>query len=74
METEYLEKVLDEHPFFRGLKAQHLRTIVESATVELFEPGEVIFHEGEPAHRFCVIRTGRVARNWCPIESIPLRS
>jgi len=61
METETLEKMLDEHPFFRGMKAQHLRNIVESATVVRFEPGEVIFHEGEPAHRFYVMRTGRVA-------------
>jgi CRP/FNR family cyclic AMP-dependent transcriptional regulator len=61
METATLEKILDEHPFFRGMKAQHLRTIVESATVVRFEPGEVIFREGEPAHRFYVIRTGRVA-------------
>ncbi|MGA3167538.1 MAG: cyclic nucleotide-binding domain-containing protein [Terriglobia bacterium] len=60
METETLEKILGEHPFFRGMKAQHLRTIVESATVVRFEPGEVIFEEGEPAHRFYLIRTGRV--------------
>ena len=61
METETLEKILDEHPFFRGLKAHHLRTVAERATVVRFEPGEVIFREGEPAHRFYVIRTGRVA-------------
>jgi len=61
METETLEKILDEHPLFRGMKAQHLRTIVESATVVRFEPGDVIFEEGEPAHRFYLIRTGKVA-------------
>ena len=61
METEALEKILDAHPFFRGIKEQHLPTIVEGATVVRFEPGEVIFEEGEPAHRFYLIRTGRVA-------------
>jgi CRP/FNR family cyclic AMP-dependent transcriptional regulator len=61
METKTLEKILGEHPFFRGMKAQHLRTIGESATVVRFEPGHVIFEEGEPAHRFYLIRTGRVA-------------
>jgi CRP-like cAMP-binding protein len=61
METEALKKILDEHAFFRGMKEHQLRTIVESATVVRFEPGEVIFEEGEPAHRFYLIRTGRVA-------------
>jgi CRP/FNR family transcriptional regulator, cyclic AMP receptor protein len=61
METETLEKILEDHPFFRGMKAHHLRTIAEGATVVRFGPGEVIFHEGEPAHRFYVIRTGQVA-------------
>ena len=61
MVTETLEKILDEHPLFRGMNTQHLRTLVESATVVRFEPGDVIFEEGEPAHRFYLIRTGRVA-------------
>ena len=61
METQTLEKILDEHPMFRGMKEPHLRTIVESATVVRFEPGDVIFEEGEPAHRFYLIRTGKVA-------------
>ena len=61
METETLEKTLEEHPLFRGMKAQHIRTIVESATVVRFEPGDVIFEEGEPAHHCYVIRTGKVA-------------
>ena len=61
METQTLEKVLDVHPLFRGMKEQHLQTLVESATVVRFEPGDVIFEEGEPAHHFYVIRTGKVA-------------
>jgi len=61
METATLEKVLEEHPLFRGMKEQHLRTLAESATIVRFEPGDVIFEEGDPAHRFYLIRTGRVA-------------
>ena len=61
METITLEKVLDEHPILRGMKEQHLRTLVETATVVRFEPGDVIFEEGEPARRFYMIRTGKVA-------------
>jgi len=61
METETLEKILGGHPFLRDMKESHLRTIVDTATVVRFEPGEMIFEEGEPAHRFYLIRTGRVA-------------
>ena len=46
---------------FKGMDARHLRALVESATVVRFEPGDVIFEEGEPARRFYLIRTGRVA-------------
>jgi CRP-like cAMP-binding protein len=42
------------------MKEQHLRTLVESSTVVRFEPGDVIFEEGEPAHHSYLIRTGRV--------------
>ena len=61
METITLEKVLGENPLLRGMKEQHLRTLVESATVVRFEPGDVIFEEGEPAQRCYLIRNGRVA-------------
>ena len=61
METATLEKILEEHALFRGMKEQYLRTLVESSTVVRFEPGDVIFEEGEPAHRFYLIRTGKVA-------------
>ena len=56
-----LEKILDGDMFFRGMKAEHLHSIVDSGTIVRFEEGEVIFDEGEPAHRCYVIRTGRVA-------------
>ena len=61
MVTETLETILDEHPVFRGMREHHIRILAESSTVVRFEPGDVIFEEGEPAHRFYLIRTGRVA-------------
>lgn len=61
METDTLEKIFREHPFFKDIEAHHLRTIIECATIERFEPGDVIFREGEPAHSFYLIRTGKVA-------------
>ena len=72
MEIETLEKILDEHPFFRSMKEHHLRIIVESATVVRFEPQQVIFHEGEPAQRFYLIRTGKVALQLVSYRTEPL--
>ena len=72
MQTETLEKILDEHPFFRGMKQHHLQAIVESATVVRFEAGDVIFEEGDPAHRFYLIRTGRVALQLVSYRTDPL--
>jgi CRP-like cAMP-binding protein len=61
METETLERVLGEHPFFKDMEERHLRSLVESAAVVRFEPGDVVFREGEPARFFYLIRTGKVA-------------
>ncbi len=61
MVVETVEKLLEEHPFFKGVKEEHLQTLAESATFVRFEPGDIIFEEGEPAHRFYLIRSGKVA-------------
>lgn len=56
-----LETILAEHPFFEGLPDKHLKVIVGCASNVSFEEGETIFHEGEEANRFYLIRQGRVA-------------
>ena len=61
MGTGILERILGEHPFPRDMKEDHLRAIAGSATVVRFEAGDEIFREGDPAHRFYLIRTGTVA-------------
>lgn len=58
---ETLEAVLAEHPFFKGLEAQYLELVVGCATNTRFEAGKYIFHEGEEADRFYLIRHGKVA-------------
>ena len=62
METEILGRILGEHPFFRDMKEHHLQAIVECATVVRFEPGDMIFEEGEPVRRFCLIRSVQITR------------
>ena len=56
-----LEIAIAEHPFLRGLAPAHLRTLADNALLMSWQPGEVIFREGDPANRFYLIRQGKVA-------------
>ncbi len=61
MAMETLERILAEHPFFKGLEKPHLQLLVECASNVRFNAGEVIFREGEEANLFYLIRHGKVA-------------
>ena len=56
-----LEQLLMEHPFFAGLDDSTVTMLVGCAANEHFRPDQYLFHEGEPADRFFVVRRGRVA-------------
>jgi CRP-like cAMP-binding protein len=58
---ENLERMLAEHPFFQGLEPQYLRLITGCATNVRFDSGQFLFHEGEEANAFYIIRQGAVA-------------
>ncbi|MHB1687834.1 MAG: cyclic nucleotide-binding domain-containing protein [Ignavibacteriaceae bacterium] len=58
---ENLEKILAEHPFLQGLESHYLDLIVGCASNVRFDAGQFIFHEGEEANQFYVIRHGKVA-------------
>ena len=55
-----LEPLLAEHPFFQGLSANFLALLAGCATNVRFDAGEYLFHEGEEANRFYLIRDGGV--------------
>jgi len=61
MAIEDLSRFLCEHPFFRGLPADHLATLVGCSSNTTFESGEFLLREGAPADRWYLIRHGRVA-------------
>lgn len=58
---ENLERMLAEHPFFKELEPQYLQLITGCATNVRFDSGQFVFHEGEEANAFYVIRQGAVA-------------
>jgi CRP-like cAMP-binding protein len=56
-----LAPLLAEHPFFHGLKPEHLATIAGCASNVRFDAGAMIAREGDEAAKFYVIRHGTVA-------------
>jgi len=58
--TESISALIARQPFFKGLAAEHLDTLAESAMEMEFVAGQSIFDEGSPANRFYLILEGRV--------------
>ena len=50
-----------QHPFLRSLSSEHLAIVMHNAKQADFAEGEVILKEGDPANRFFLIESGRVA-------------
>src|ERR1700722_985805 len=55
------EALLTKHPFLEGLDPHQIRLLKDCAIEVHFQPGELIFREGDPANRFYLIQKGRVA-------------
>src|SRR4051812_15928027 len=63
MNTESLPaflRDLAEHSFLKGLSREHLEILADCAMLAHFDPGQVIFREGEPANRFYLLKSGKV--------------
>lgn len=56
-----LEQSIANHPFFSGMSAERLSEVIRDAREVIFQPGDVIFHENDPADRFFLIKEGEVA-------------
>jgi len=58
---ETLEPILSQHPFFQTLDPAGLKLIVGCAANVRFAAGAALFHEGDAAEQFYLIRHGLVA-------------
>ena len=72
MATESLERILGEHPFFKGLEGPYLELFVDCASNVRFSAGEILFREGEEANQFYMIRQGKVALELLTSERGPI--
>ena len=56
-----LQPEIAEHPVLKTLNRAHLDILGQGAVEITFQPGEMIFREGEPANRFYLVRKGQLA-------------
>jgi CRP-like cAMP-binding protein len=59
--VQTIEQLLDEAPALQTLAPEHRDTLAGCAKTCVFQPGEWIMREGDPADSFYVIREGAVA-------------
>jgi CRP-like cAMP-binding protein len=59
--VQTIAEYLPQHPFFEGLDESFASLVAGCAVNVHFRPGQHLFHEGEPADTFYVIRHGRVS-------------
>lgn len=58
---ESIEKIIADHPFFKGLDPHFLQLAAGCAKNVRFDPGEYLFREGMEADHFYAIRHGKAA-------------
>jgi CRP/FNR family cyclic AMP-dependent transcriptional regulator len=58
--TESMATRVALHPFLVGMNRTQLALLTDCAMATHFKPGQIIFHEGEPANRFYLLETGKV--------------
>jgi CRP-like cAMP-binding protein len=56
-----LEELLQQHPFFAGARPALIGLVAGCARNHVFHASEYLFHDGEPADEFFLIRHGKVA-------------
>ena len=54
-------ETITEHPFFLGMKPEQLDVLVGCASETKLKTDQVLFREGEPANKFYLIESGRIA-------------
>ena len=60
MQIENLDRIVREHAFFAGLDEPFCKLVCGCAKNVRFEAGQYLFHEGDSADQFYLLRHGRV--------------
>jgi CRP-like cAMP-binding protein len=73
MQQQGLDRIIAEHRFFRDLEPEISKLIAGCAKNVRFEAGSHLFHEGEEANAFYLIRHGRVGLEIKAPGRVPMR-
>ena len=58
---ESLDRIIEKHPFTKGLKPEYLKLLSGIATVMVFGPGDFLLRQGHEADLFYLIEKGKVS-------------
>jgi len=72
VDGEGLERIVREHAFFAELDEGFCRLVCGCAKNARFDAGQYLFHEGDPADVFYLLRNGRVALEIAAPERGPI--
>jgi len=61
MIAENLMQILGEHPFFVGMRPEHIQLLAGCASVTHFDADQFILRQGEEADKCYLIRYGKVS-------------
>ena len=61
MNVVELEPLVSAHSFVQGMRPEHINVLLDCAEVVTFQPGQLVFKEGEPANELYLIEEGRIA-------------
>jgi CRP/FNR family transcriptional regulator, cyclic AMP receptor protein len=56
-----VKHIITNHPFFHGMKPEHLDIVARGATEANLKPDQILLREGEPASQFYLVERGRIA-------------
>jgi CRP/FNR family cyclic AMP-dependent transcriptional regulator len=69
---EGLERIVLAHPFFAGFEKELGELVAGCARNHRFDPGKYLFHHGDDANEFYLIRHGTVALEMLPPGQPPV--
>ena len=61
MDKQAIEDFLSSHPFFSGMDKRYVEFLANSVTEIQIGEGEVLFHQGDRADKFYLLRQGKVS-------------
>lgn len=61
MTRQAIENYLSTHAFFEGMDTNYIKVLASLAVERQMSKGDVLFHQGEHADKFYLLRSGKVS-------------